>query len=158
MNTRIGAPRLLPLGQRRRLVLVGIIGFALMLLGPVLRSWFSPQAGSVWSLPSLAGLLLVFYGWARLLVPQHSGLPRPDQPGLDERQQAVVTRAYAAAYRVLAAVVLVAYLYVMLTTWFPELPRVFQGAEISMLGIGLSWLVGGLPTAILAWNEPDTAE
>lgn len=158
MNALTPSPRLLPLGQRRRLVLIGVIGFALMLLGQALRSWFSPQAASIWSLPSLAGLLLVIYGWARLLVPQYSGLPRPDQPGLDERQQAVMTRAYAAAYRVLAVVVLVAYLYVMLTTWFPELSRVFRGAEPFLLGIGLSWLVGGLPAAILAWNEPDTTE
>ncbi|GAA5513493.1 hypothetical protein Dcar01_02231 [Deinococcus carri] len=155
MNPAFDSSRpLAPLAQRRRAVLIGVFGFLLLLLAQFLRS--AESSSALWNGLSAAGMVIVVFGWSRLLFPGFMGLPRLDQPDLDERQRAVLTRAYATAYQVLALGLLLVYAYGWLTDVLPGLPRLTGGVNAIML-VGLVWIVMGLPAAILAWTEPDPA-
>lgn len=156
MNPTFDSSRpLAPLAQRRRAVLIGVFGFVLMLLSQFLST--AGVSRPVEVITGVAGIVTVVFGWSRLVFGL-VGLPQLDQPGLDERQRAVVTAAYAAAYRVLASGLLLSYTYVMLTNLFAGLPKLTDLASSSLMLVGLIWLVIGLPAAILAWTEPDPTD
>lgn len=147
---------LAPLTIRRRLVLIGVLGLVTILVSQFLRS--SGVNGAVWSPLAVGGLIILVFGWARLVFPGYLGLPQMDQPDLDERQRAVVTNAYASAYRVVAIGLMSTCAYLMLTDMFAGLPRLSNLGDSGILVAGLIWTVIGLPAAILAWNEPDPAD
>ena len=149
-STMKPALTLMPLASRRRLVVIGAVGLLI-----IFASIFIPgTTASVLKLLPVIGILLMVYGWGRFILPNSSGLPQPNQLGLDERQQQVVTSAYATAYRILACGVML----VGISILFTNLPEMMQMADKTMLFVALVWTIISLPTAVLAWNEPDVRE
>lgn len=69
-----------------------------------------------------------------------------------------MTHAYASAYRVLAVGMMVACVYLVLTDLFAGLPGLGGLSDSALVVVGLIWVVVGFPTAILAWNESDSAD
>lgn len=157
MKPAINSPHpLAPLALRRRLVVTGALGLITLLASQFLRA--SGVDGAAWNPLAVVGIIVMVFGWTRLIIPGYLGLPRMDQPDLDERQRAVVTTAYALAYRVVVVGLLATCSYLLLTDLFTKLPELGGIADGSLLVIGLVWIVMGLPAAILAWNEPDPAD
>lgn len=156
MNAADRTRPLAPLNVRRRLVLIGVLGLVAILVSQFLRA--SEVNSAVWSPLAVGGVIVLVFGWARLVVPGYLGLPQPDRPDLDERQRAVVTNAYASAYRVVVTGLMAACAYLLLTDLFAGLPGLGRLSDSAIMVVGLIWVVIGLPAAILAWNEPDAAD
>lgn len=144
---------LAPLSQRRRAVLIGAAGFLVLLLSQVLRGLGTES--SLWNGLAAAGIVIMVFGWSRLVFPSFMGLPRPDQAHLDERQRAVLTAAYATAYQVLAAGLMLTVAYGIAAQNLVALPRLPESGNTTV-AVGLLWVVISLPAAVLAWTEPDS--
>ncbi|WP_295820927.1 hypothetical protein [uncultured Deinococcus sp.] len=151
MNTppRYVSPR--PLAVRRRLVLAAYLGYAALLLAWTLlpRPWNLLVAGIV-------GVLTVAAG-GNLMRPRHLGISDGPDTLLDERQLRIRNEAYLNAYRVLGLLFIVVPLYAMIgldNGWW--LPRTFN--ELQAVFWGALLLASTLPSAILAWTEPDLRE
>lgn len=155
MNPAFDSSRpLAPLAQRRRAVLIGSVGFAVLLISQVLRGL--EVSSALWNGLGAAGIVVMVFGWSRLVFPGFMGLPRPNQAHLDERQRAVLTDAYATAYQVLAAGLMLAVAYGIVAQNLTALPRLPESGNTTV-AVGLIWVVISLPAAILAWTEPDPA-
>lgn len=139
------------LPNRRRTVLIGAVGFLVLLLSQVLRGM--GISSSLWNALGAVGIVIMVFGWSRLVFPSFMGLPRLDQPDLDERQRMVLTSAYATAYQVLGAGLLLVCAYGIVADKFTGLPRLPESGNTTMV-VGLLWVVISLPQAILAWTEP----
>lgn len=137
---------------RRRFVLIGAAGLLALVLTAFLQA--SGVERAFWLPLSVIGIVAMVFGWARFLFGL-VGLPNPNEPELDERERTVVTRSYATAYRILGSLVVAVAAYVALSDLFPDLPTAGEIADRSGLLLALLWTVLGLPTAVLAWNEPD---
>lgn len=147
--------QLAPLTQRRRTVLIGASGFLVLLLSQFLRG--AGMDSSLWNALGAAGIVIMVFGWSRLVLPGFMGLPRLDQPDLDERQRIVLTGAYATAYKVLAAGLMLVVAYGVVADMVTGLPRLPESGNATMM-VGLIWVVISLPAALLAWTEPDITE
>lgn len=149
--TKTKTPRFsvpVPRRVRRALVLATYLGYLAWMAALALLP--SPLLWLV-AVPAAAATL---YGLARLLIePKLGTSDRADQE-LDERQLHLRNAAYLSAYRIVGALVVSALIYAQLATdfgwWLPDTynawQAVFWGAWI---------LVVTLPTALLAWSEPD---
>ncbi len=146
---------LAPLTQRRRAVLIGALGFLALLLSQFLRG--AGSSSPLWNALGAAGIVIMVFGWSRLVLPGFMGLPRLDQPDLDERQQTVLTSAYARAYQMLAAGLMLVLAYGVIAENFTALPRLPESGN-TIIVVGLLWVVISLPAAILAWTEPDISQ
>ena len=148
------------LDQRRRRFWVVVMYFGLTLLvtsNPVIFSMVRNPTDYIvlFAFLTIGGLLVLFGSFGNLKwVTQEIANQKDGE--LDERQQTVRNRAYLRSYRILSVAVMVLVLYVQISvdfdiSWLPPLDRVV-GFSIPF---GFLWLVITLPTAIIAWNEPD---
>lgn len=137
---------------RRALVLATYLGYMVL----VAMFW----ARSVRDLPDWFLLLILVPGFVTLLsfaglyTSTYSMADQPDKR-LDERQRMVRDRAYRFAYQALAAVFLVAALYAYIaldsgSLWFPRTSN-----QLNAFFWGAMLLATTLPTAVIAWTEPD---
>jgi hypothetical protein len=95
-------------------------------------------------------LQLVWYVW---LGRTYVNAPRLADAELDERLLQVKNRAYRSAYLVLAPVATIVWaLSIAGQQWLPA-DQGNAGATVLLFGVFL--LAGTLPTAIVAWREPD---
>lgn len=140
---------------RRALVLATYLGYILL----VAMFW----ARSVRDLPAWFLLLVLAPGSVTLLsfvglyTATHSIADQPDKR-LDERQRLIRDRAYRSAYQVLAAVFLMSALYSYIaldsgSLWFPRTAN-----QLNAFFWGAMLLAMTLPTAIIAWTEPDDVD
>ena len=91
--------------------------------------------------------------WFIWLGRTYVNAPRLADAELDERLLQVKNRAYRTAYLVLAPVAVVAWL---LSLGVLQLQPNDQGRIVTLvLLFGTALLAGTLPTAIVAWREPD---
>ncbi len=159
MNT-LTAPRPLPTrAHRRRLVTVYATGLLTALVVSLLRltGTFDAVASGL-RLPLLIVFLLaaagVLYGTVHLAFPARLGLPQGRAADLDERQVARVAQANTVAYRALALTVLLGAESVLRSGGHLT---ALQGRQDAVQGLMLLVLLTlpFLPTAILAWTEPD---
>lgn len=156
LRTAIRTPRpLAPQRKRRRIVAATGIGWSLMVLGAVLTSG-SGEASVLGHFVNGFGLGMTFAVYLMLMMPWKLGLPSLKGYQADERQHLQLLQAYTLAYRVIGVAVLLGAMYLLIGSdegtrlplphtreqWYP----VFWAAIL---------LVGALPTAILAWTEPD---
>lgn len=140
-----------PRAVRRTLILAAYLGY----LGMVL-AWSLLDPPARWFLVLPLGLIAVVAGGG-LLMPQILGVSDGADAMLDERQTALRNRAYLNGYRVLGALTILAALYCMLAQgagWW--LPRTDLALQAVFWGVWL--LVTTLPTALLAWTEPDSGD
>ena len=144
---RVGSRRL------RRTLLGALYGGWLLIAAIVLlwtlnfQAWFPAM-----ELFMLAAVVceLVFFVW---LGRTYVNAPRLADVELDERLLQVKNQAYRRAYLVLAPLATVAWLLSLAALqWQPN----DQGRIIATaLLLGVAMLAGTLPTAIVAWQEPD---
>ena len=82
---------------------------------------------------------------------------RADLPGLelDERQQRLRDQAWILSYQVLSAVVIFAVAWVALCAWLFNAPVTIDASLANALVLSNAVLLPVLPTAALAWIEPD---
>lgn len=157
LQSAIRSPRPLASRAKRRLtVLAVVIGWCLMVIGAVLQS--SPDASP---LPGLTlagfGLGITFVAYILLMIPWKLGLPSLRDSSSDERQRQQLLQVYTLAYRVIGVMVLLGMMY-LLTASGGTLPLPHTHAGWYPVAWAAIILIGGLPTAILAWTEPDIRE
>lgn len=147
-----GVARNLSRGQRRLLVAAIYLGLV------VYTSIFSVVGDSWWLLAGLLGFVttIAIHSW--LLAPFTQRIADKKENDLDERQLAIRNHAHRTAYQILAAMVMLALLYIQVNLAY------FDGRlwtlsvtdqNISYFLVGAIWLVITLPTSIIAWKEPD---
>jgi hypothetical protein len=93
---------------------------------------------------------LVWFVW---LGRTYVNAPRLADAELDERLLQVKNRAYRSAYLVLAPVAIV--VWALSLAGLQWLPADQGNADSTVLLFGVVLLAGTLPTAIVAWREPD---
>jgi hypothetical protein len=142
-----------PVGRtsRRRLVAAVYGGYAALVVAGVLLGRLG------WAWQSLFPVLFGVAGFAGFFVLRRAVQLAADLPdaALDERQRAVRDRAYVAAYRYVGALFFLAAVYGGLAwdsglLWLPG-----DWVAIQAIVWGVFLLVTTLPSAALAWDEPE---
>jgi uncharacterized membrane protein len=137
------------------LMLGGAIGLAV-------EFWFHGRP--IWLAPGAVAMSLAFVLWimlARWAMPVVQGNVF-DDPLTDERQKQVLDRAYRQAYHVISVLAALSLLiFFLFWAWvdgdhFKELvtPRHVM-ALVFLYATGVIALIPSLPSACLAWSEPD---
>jgi hypothetical protein len=147
--------RIANLSQRTRRVVAVVT-----LLGmPAAFAW-----SSYWLTTSVSNLLwgpitFVLFGatiWGAIVlyayVRRRADLPGP---GLDERQRSLRDQAWILSYQVLSTVVIFAIAYAALQVWLFGHPVTIDANLANALVLSNAVLLPVLPTAALAWIEPD---
>lgn len=161
MNTVVPVHPLPTQARRRQIVTVYAAGLLTALTVFLLRLTGSFDAVfEAWRGPILATLALataaILVGVAHLAFPDRLGLPRADAAYLDERQASRIAQANSLAYRWVVKVLLFGVvLFVFFGTSLPAFERLDGLQGVALLTL---LFIPFLPTAILAWTEPDTAE
>ena len=143
--------RVLPLPQRRLAVLAQLVSYPLIFLAyelptvdPLLRSLISLLAALCW----LGSIGYLFYNTS---IWQFGNAP---DEHLDERQNSVRNYAYRNAYISLSTLVMLGLCYTMLAIdnqwWLPN-----RSGQLSSLFFSFLFLMLILPSAIIAWTEPE---
>ncbi|WP_102125557.1 hypothetical protein [Deinococcus planocerae] len=155
MNATLPRPRPpAPLAARRRVVLLAVGGYLLMLLGTGLRA-VPGVSDWLWGPLSLLGLVTAWAAAFQLMLPVRLGLPYLKAPGLDERQWQRLAQAHVSAYRVVGILILLGYLYFQTADRGHSLPVPRDSFTWTALWSGAMLLICALPGALLAWTEPD---
>lgn len=104
----------------------------------------------------LLGAVLTLAGAARLALPTMQGLQTRRAGQLDERQQWRVAQALAASYRTVS-LLLFALVGVLTFATPAAVARLVRPGSLGSAGLlfTLVFLLASLPSAILAWTEPD---
>jgi hypothetical protein len=144
---RVGSRRM-----RRRVVVAMYAGWVVIATIVLLRSFTSP--GWFWAmelitLPSTLFQIIWFVWLGRTYV----NAPVLADEELDERLLQVKNRAYRRAYRVLAPVAISVWLLSLFALAWQ--PNDHGKVMATMLVMGVALVAGTLPTAIVAWQEPD---
>jgi len=144
---RVGSRR-----TRRRAVVAMYGGW--LLCAAIVMLWSSTSSRWFLAIDLLvvASLLLQLV-WFIWLGRTYVNAPRLADAELDERLLQVKNQAYRRAYLILAPVAVVGWLISLFALqWQPN----DQGKLIvTVLVVGVALLAGSLPTAIVAWQEPD---
>lgn len=152
MSTKTSAS-LRPVSRRTRraLVLTTYLGYLAMTL-----AWAFLDAPLRWVLVIPLGFAALI-ALGMLMMPRILGTSDGADADLDERQLQTRNRAYLAAYRVLGVSVMLAALYYMMARgsglWLPTTDLETQALFWGAWGFALT-----LPSAMLAWTEPDAEE
>lgn len=152
MNTQ---PKLLSREQRRRLVLGAYMGY----VGVVILWSISTALSSGWFFAAaLAVGALMVYCYTRLLFKGGFWLlaNAPDAQ-LDERQRYARDNAYRLAYAYASSAVMLALLYWYFASDIQKVKLWLPSTENELLATfwGFWLLLTTLPSAVLAWIEPD---
>jgi len=114
-----------------------------------------------WMLLALVGIVAAVLIHDRLLLRFTQKIAHKVDAALDERQTAIRNDAHRTAYQVLGSVVIVALVVLQILTTGPLSERPWA-SQISLREIvapvctTILWLYITLPTAVIAWREPDT--
>ena len=76
-------------------------------------------------------------------------------PGLDERQRHLRDQAWILSYQVLSTVVILGVAWAGLAVWLFDKPVTIDAGLANALVLSIAVLLPVLPTAALAWIEPD---
>lgn len=157
MNAALRRPRPLPSqARRRRIVTVYVAGLGAVLLMSLLALTLPPQGLVRWTMLSVYGIGIVCAtagGW-QLARPAMQGLPQGHGEHMDERQREQVAHAMATSYRILGVLIITLFL-AFLWAGHDVLSRVQDTQAGAGIAFTLLFLVPFLPSAVLAWTEPD---
>lgn len=142
---------------RRPLVVMALVGYpASVFLWTFAQSWLGlpPVMGGILGLALVPAYL--YAGWR--IYEFRSRLAQAPDHELDERQLRVRDRAYLESYRVFVGVTLLAVVGLAILPDLVDRPVAFTYdiAQWWVMGAILLSLI--LPSAVVAWNEPDLAE
>ncbi len=145
--------RSLSQGQRRLLVLAEYAGISCIPVVSILAE------SAWWMLLGLLGVIATVLIHGRLLVPFTQEIANKQDIDLDERQTAVRDSAHRTAYHILGTLVLGALFLLWLIIeplgarpWTP--PQISIQDPTTVLTTML-WVYISLPTAVIAWREPN---
>ncbi len=153
IETRLDRLAHLPQRTRRVTAVVTLLGM------PAAFAW-----SSYWLTTSVTNLLwgpitFVLFGatiWGAIVlyayVRRRADLPGP---GLDERQRSLRDQAWILSYQVLSTVVIFGIAYAALQVWLFGHPVTIDADLANALVLSNAVLLPVLPTAALAWIEPD---
>lgn len=135
-----------PFLQKRltRRVLVALQYLALVGL---VALWDGPKVASVVAAYALAGVFVFLFA---LLVVSTRGVTERDEKYLDERQAQLRQRSVTRAYGIFAILVVGSFFASADKVLFPSVVTLHLGDVLWVFGYMLT-----LPTAVLAWLEPD---
>ena len=144
----------IPRRTRRLLVLETFLGYPLLVAGYTLLVLTDRVPVTLWAPVALALMAIsligvaIVYGWAK---------PRTDSKAhLDERQRAMLDRAHVIGYGVLGTVItLLAGALALVASFDGPILVTMGGLTPFLIALGLYLPI--LPSAILAWIEPDPA-
>lgn len=140
--------------QRRVLVLAEYAGLLSYLAASIL-------AGSAWWLVlTLVGVVATVLIHSQLLVRFTQKIADKEDSELDERQTAVRDNAHRTAYQILGSAIIVGLVLLhMLTTgplgFRPWTPQLSIRSIVLPVTTTIVWMYVSLPTAVIAWREPD---
>lgn len=142
----------LPRTTRRLLVVETFLGYPLLVVGYTFLVLTERVPVSLWAPVAIALMVLslvgvaIVYSWAR---------PRADSSArLDERQRAMLDRAHVIGYGVLGTVItLLSGALALVASFDGPILVTMGGLTPFLLAMGLYLPI--LPSAILAWIEPD---
>jgi hypothetical protein len=144
----------IPRRQRRWLAIVAVAGYPI-----ALAAWLviGPRVGLPPGLAAIVGLALLavtMFAMYRLYLFR-SKMAQASDEMLDERQRQVRDRAYVDSYRVFVLITLVTLIALTLgPTLFDEpIALTYEVANWVIVGVVLIALT--LPSAVVAWHEPD---
>ncbi len=138
----------------RRLLVLGVyLGYAALVGGWALTSTFN--LGLPFFLLTIPGALVMLGALAKLYTSAPHRMANETDDRLDERQRLVRNEAFRASYILLAALCVVGVVYGGIAwdndwLWLPDTRTAVQAVVW-----GVFLLVMTLPTAVLAWTEPD---
>ncbi len=140
--------------QRRLLVLTEYAGLSAFPLASLLAE------SAWWMMLALVGIVASVFIHDRLLARFTQNIANKVDAALDERQAAIRNDAHRTAYRVLGSVVVVALVVLqMLTTGplseRPWAPQISTREIVAPVCTTILWIYITLPTAVIAWREPD---
>lgn len=147
--------------RRRRRAMVAVMYLLLVafagsgLVGPELESTIG--AWIWWFLGPLLvlGLLLSLIALA-MLRSSIQNLADDNVKRLDERQRSVRHQAHHRSYKILAFLTIIVMSYLMLAIQiYPNRLWLPRGEEFYYVNMTVLWLLITLPTAVIAWTEPD---
>ena len=137
----------------RRSLMLGMCG-GWLLIAAIVTLWSLTSRGWFWAMELVVLATTVFQLiWFVWLGRTYVNAPRLEDVELDERLLQVKNRAYRRGYLVLAPVAVVAWLLsLFVLQWQPN----DHGKVVAItLVAAVALLAGTLPTAIVAWQEPD---
>jgi hypothetical protein len=141
--------------SRRQVVLISYGSAAIGLIAAILDPRSSqPLLSLLLNLVGATSVLVSLIYLFRLLNPKLMGTSDGPDHDLDERQLQTRNQAYVSAYRVLGGALILIVPAVLLWSAFGSLPKLDIGA-IAALSYWAVLLVATLPSAVLAWLEPD---
>ena len=140
---------------RRRLVIAMYAGYAALLVVTYLGYTSVPRWPSWLAILAIITFLATGYGFVRVAMSPGYVADTLDRH-LDERQRLVRDRAYRVAYYGISAAMLVLSLVVLYAAGDDQSWSTLR--QLAPFGPWLAFVVGSLPTAIVAWSEPDAAE
>lgn len=142
---------------RRPLAVIAVIGY------PVAVVFWAVAYGVFGVPPAVAGvvglvviLLTVFA--IRRVYQFRSRLAQAPDDQLDERQLQIRDRAYVESYRIFAAITIVALVLVGIVPDLLDHPLTFDYTVANFFVMGAVILLIALPSAVVAWREPDVAD
>jgi hypothetical protein len=143
----------LPRRVRRLIVLESFVAYPVVVIGYATLVAGGLLPGIAWAPIALVGML-GFVGGLFVIYLFARDRANPDEPSLDERQRALAFRAMALSYGLLVAfVVAIAAVYAIYVTTVGPLTL---GPELLLpVAIGVGVYLPVLPSAVLAWIEPD---
>jgi hypothetical protein len=156
--TSVRRPAIDGWSQARRRVVVAV---ALLSYPVFVATWLGlPAVGVVgvpWAVAVLAALALVVVTNLSVYRFRRSMAQAPETD-LDERQVAVRDRAYLEAYRIFSALVMGTLLFVAIVPDAIDRPLqvTYDTVQPFLLGVILYGII--LPSAVVAWGEPDLDE
>ena len=147
----------LPRRVRRPLVVVAVVGYpAAVFSWTIAQTWLglAPPIGGI------AGLLIVLVSLYAMwrIYEFRSHLAQAPDAQLDERQVQVRDRAYLDSYRIFVGVTLVALVLLGLVPGMVERPLTLTFDVVNWFVMGAVLLSLVLPSAVVAWREPDLAD
>ena len=156
LRARLDRLSRMPQRSRRVVAIATLIGMPVAYLWS--SYWLATSAPTVLWGPitfvlfgaTIVGAFLL-YGYAR---------GRAELPGrnLDERQRQLRDRAWILSYQVLSAVVILGVIVAGIEAFLVERPVTLDASAINALVLSVAVLLPVLPTAALAWIEPDPIE
>jgi len=157
-STRATAPDLeLPRRVRRPLAVVAIIGYpAAVFFWTLAQSWLGlpPAVGGIAGLALI--LVSLFAMWR--VYEFRSRLAQAPDAQLDERQVQVRDRAYLDSYRIFVAITLVALALAGIIPDLIDRPLALTYDVVNWFVMGGILISLALPSAVVAWREPDLAD
>jgi hypothetical protein len=147
----------LPRRIRRPLAVVAVVGYpAAVFCWTIAQTWLglAPPVGGIAGLALILGSL--FAMWRIYAFRSH--LAQAPDAQLDERQVQIRDRAYLDSYRIFVGVTLVALVLLGLVPGMVDKPLTLTFDVVNWFVTGAVLISLVLPSAVVAWREPDLAD